>query len=57
MPLCRREKCYWYSHDKRDEHGNLIRRKCYYEPGCILGYIDLLISLIKIAIRARVMKR
>ena len=42
MRLCPREKCRWYSDPSK------YGRKCFYEPNCILGWIDVLVSLIKL---------
>ena len=53
MRFCRGKKCYWYSHEKRGRNGRIVRRKCYYEPGCPLGWLDYFFSVLKIALRHR----
>jgi hypothetical protein len=57
MRFCKGERCYWYSHEKRDRYGNVVRRKCYYEPGCILGWIDEFIELFKLGVEYRLRRK
>jgi len=57
MKFCKYEKCYWYGHEKRDKQGNIIQRKCYYEPGCWRGYLDMLIEIFRLWWRLRREKR
>jgi len=40
--FCPREKCRWWHDDSK------YGRKCYYEPQCWRGKLDLLIEMIKI---------
>lgn len=53
MGLCPRDKCRWYGEDKVDIEGNIIQRKCYYEPQCWKGDIDMMVETIKFAARIR----
>lgn len=45
MKLCKGDKCRWYG--DASKYG----RKCYYEPQCILGWIDVLVSLIILRVK------
>jgi len=45
MGLCKGEGCRWYG--DASKYG----RKCFYEPNCILGWIDVMVSMIRLLIR------
>jgi len=47
MKFCRGERCYYYSH-KHPSTG----RSCYYEPACILGVLDEILAIFKIAVES-----
>jgi len=50
MKFCRYERCVYYGQKRHPSTG----RKCYYgEPGCILGYLDMLIEIFRIWWRLR----
>jgi len=42
MRLCKGDRCRWYSDPSK------YGRKCFYEPNCILGWIDVLVSIIRL---------
>ena len=46
MNLCRAERCRWWGEAKPGH------RKCYYEPDCWRGYLDLLFFMFKLRRRA-----
>jgi hypothetical protein len=49
MTLCPHEKCKWFHEDRTDKRtGERIHRKCYYEPGCWRGQIDVAIFAVKL---------
>ncbi|MBA7492763.1 hypothetical protein ES702_03313 [subsurface metagenome] len=41
VKFCPDEKCRWYSDPSK------YGRKCFYEPNCWRGYLDVLISIVK----------
>jgi len=47
MRFCKYERCRWYGDPGK------YGRRCYYEPQCILGWLDMLIDLLKLATRKR----
>ena len=42
MKLCRGDRCRWYSDPSK------YGRKCYYEPNCWRGWIDVLVLTIRL---------
>ena len=47
MRFCKYEKCRWYSDDSK------YGRKCYYEPQCWRGGLDILFFLIKLKVKGK----
>lgn len=45
MRFCKREKCKWYSDPSK------YGRKCYYEPRCWRGWLDIIIFVAKRRLR------
>ena len=42
MRFCPKDKCRWYSDPSK------YGRKCFYEPQCWRGYLDVLIAVFKL---------
>ena len=52
--FCPKNKCAWYNHEVHESKtGEVIRRKCYYEPACWRGHVDTLFGVVKILLRRK----
>jgi hypothetical protein len=49
LRLCRRERCAYYGVVRHPGTG----RTCYYEPGCVLGWVDVWVELIRVYVENR----
>lgn len=45
MRFCKKERCRWYKDPSK------YGRKCYYEPQCWRGYLDILLTIIRWKLR------